>query len=189
MVRQGSIKTRCSLPRESPKSADCRRSSRHHDGVAGLKKVIPFAVIFDNCVIIDYSDILLAIGIPNKFYLFGGGKRCKPPRLGQRLQYRHVATQGEGARPGHITEDGKLGGIDLPYDNRHIGTFDKGEKLPVDTIRKFGGGEPFRLNILHQGERDLAVRPDNDIVGQLLVPPNRDVKQVFRPDAILRGIR
>src|SRR3990172_12935631 len=109
MVRQGSTKSGWPPLRKNTSSSDCYASSRHHDDVAGPEQVISFAAFVNHVVIIDDSDLLLAIGIPDKFYLSGRGKGCKPPRHRQRFQYRHVATQGGSARPAHIPHDGELG--------------------------------------------------------------------------------
>src|SRR5439155_18946140 len=91
-----------------------------------------------------------------------GGEVGEPLRQRDGIQDRGAALQLVAPRLPDLAEHGHLEAVDLADDHGDLGGGHVVGELPREGIPELRRGEAGRLDVLHQRERDLSVRPHRD---------------------------
>ena len=121
-----------------------------------------------------------------------GGKTRQAADLDHHVEQRHIVAIGQRPGLGRLADHADLlaeGADELRDDDRDDRILHIGAQLFLDLARERRRGLAGGDDVLDQRDRDLAVRPDRNMGGEIGVAPDEDVEIVAGTDEIIVGAR
>src|SRR4030066_151020 len=158
---------------------------RHDNHLAAFEHdvLIQIAPFFDVGVI-KHDHCFLAILLAQNPYVVIIGKGREPSGQGQCLNDVNVAAHHELARLVDFADDEDLVTGDLLHRYAYVRVRNILAQTSRDLVLELLRSLPLRANIAHQWKGEPAIRSDQHFTLQILLFPDEDLQQVFRPDFV-----